>query len=287
MMTKSPEDIADERVRMEERVLTPAQEPANTRRPMQVGISNPISEYPFRIIPHIHVFLGAVCNTVNDVVEEVKELEIDGSDKTTNLFLPLSRNKNGIAVEAFDSTFRFVESLSNQNYVLLAADEAVAKDRIESFVASVREKLSTSFEGDVLEQPNMQFSIDRADMFKTDIELVYARNEAVDAQTVNEVHVNVSIYIHVADLTGIDSAEKFNKRYKAFVRNAANATEVDTSLYVAFDVSNFLLRPTTLALFNSLLIDETVNVLSVEAVNGVRKHLPDEANIIVGVALTK
>ena len=138
----------------------------------------------------------------------------------------------------------------------------------------------------MIEQENSDYSIDRADLFKTTVGLDYSQVSAPDAQTVNEVHVIVSVYIHVAHLTSVDNAEMFNKRYKALIRNAASATGVPTTLAVAFDVSNFLLRPSTLALFNSLLTDETVNVLSVETVNGV-EHLPDEANTIVSVELSK
>lgn len=290
MMIKSPEDIANERVRMEGRVLTPAQEPADTSRPVDQTPDDPsknIAEYPLRIIPHLNVFIGAICNTVNEVVEEVQTFDVDGSDKPVSLAIPLSRKNNGIAVEAFEAMFRFIQTISEQNYVLLAANEETARLRIDSQVTAIKEKLAENFEGDVIEQLGQSFSIAYDDMFKTDVVLTYKREQAVDAQTVNEVHIDVNVYIHVAHLTTMNDLEEFRKLYVARVRNAATATGVDTTLQVAFDVSNFFVRPSTLALFNALLIDKTVNVLSVQAVNGVHKHLPSEANTLVGIALTK
>lgn len=288
-MNQSPEDIARDRIRMEERVLTPAQEPANTVRPRQSPpgyVETYLSEYPIRILPRLDVYLGAIAHTVNDVVEAVDVLEIDGADHTVSLTNPLSRKQHGIAVKPLDDMFRFIGDMSSPQYLILAADEAAANGRIEALVSSIHNKLSSSFGGELIEQENSEYSIDRADLFKATVSLDYSQNSAVDAQTVNEVHVTVSVFIHVAHLTSIDDANVFNKRYKALIRNAASATGTDTRLYVAFDVSNFLLRPSTLALFNSLLSDETVNVLSVEAVNGAQ-HLPIEANTVVGIELSK
>lgn len=285
-MNKSPDDIARERILMEQRVLEPAPEPANTVRPKEVRNEEQLHDYPIRIMPRLDVYLGALANTVNEVVEEVKILEIDGSEKTVSLIMPLSRKNHGVAVEPLDTLFRFMGDLASQQYLLVAADERAATGRIESLVQSIHDKLSATFGGELIEQENSDYSIDRADLFKTTVGLDYTQVSAPDAQTVNEVHVIVSVYIHVAHLTSVDNAEMFNKRYKALIRNAASATGVPTTLAVAFDVSNFLLRPSTLSLFNSLLTDETVNVLSVETVNGV-KHLPDEANTIVSVELSK
>jgi hypothetical protein len=286
-MNQSPEDIARDRIRMEERVLEPAQEPANVTRPKQSqDKAMLLSDFPIRLIPRMEVYLGAVANTVNEVVEEVKVLEIDGSENTVNLFLPLSRKKGGIAVEPLDSVFRFMGDLAQQQYLIVAADEQAATSRVESLVQTIHEKLSSSFGGELIEQENSPFSIDRADMFKTTVGLDYQQVNAVDSQTVNEVHVIVSVYIHVADLVNMDNGESFNKRYKAYIRNAAAATGVPTSLAVAFDVSNFLLRPNILSLFTSLLTDETVKAHSVEAVNG-GKHLPIDVNTVISVELSK
>lgn len=290
-MDKSPEDIAVERLRMDARVLTPAAEPAGINRAVAAvqreRFEKELGEYPIRIAPEIRVILGAVCNNVNDVVDEVQQVDIDGSDQIINLRLPLSRKKGGVAYRPFEAVFRFVGDLASKNYLILADGEDGAKRRINSYVASINEKLSMLFEGEVLEQENMQYSIDRADLFKTNVELVYNRIDTPDAETVNEVQVIVNIYIHVNDLTNMDNADTFNTRYKTLVRNAASACGVPTSLYVAFDVSNFLVRQSTLALFNSLLLSETVKVLSVEAVKGNPPYLPIEASTIVGVELTK
>lgn len=285
-MNKSPDDIAQERILMEQRVLEVAPEPANTVRPKEVRNEEQLHDFPIRIMPRLEVYLGALANTVNEVVEEVKILEIDGSEKTVSLIMPLSRKNHGVAVEPLDTLFRFMGDLASQQYLIVAADEHAATSRIETMVQSIHDKLSVTFGGELIEQENSDYSIDRADLFKTTVGLDYSQVSAPDAQTVNEVHVIVSVYIHVAHLTSVDNAEMFNKRYKALIRNAASATGVPTTLAVAFDVSNFLLRPSTLALFNSLLTDETVNVLSVETVNGV-EHLPDEANTIVSVELSK
>jgi hypothetical protein len=290
MMDKSPEHIADERVRMDARVLTPAQEPANTNRPADQTPDDPsknIAEFPIRITPHLNIFLGAVCNTVNEVVEEVETFDVDGSDTPVSLAIPLSRKNNGIAVEGFESVFRFIQHISEQNYVILAANEETARLRIDTQVDAIKAKLAECFGGDVIEQLGASFSIAYSDMFKTDVVLTYKREQSVDAETVNEVHIDVNVYIHVAQLTSMDSLEEFRKLYVARVRNAASATSVDTALYVAFDVSNFFVRPTTLAFFNALLIDETVNVLSVQAVQGEFKHLPREANTLVGISIIK
>lgn len=290
-MDKSPEDIAVERLRMEQRVLTPAAEPTGVNRAVAAmqreRFEKELGEYPIRIVPQIRVILGAVCNTVNDVIDEVQQVDIDGSDQVINLRLPLSRKKGGVAHPPFEAVFRFVGDLASKNYLILADGEDGAKRRINAYVATINEKLSMLFEGEVLEQENMQYSIDRADLFKTHVELVYNRIDTPDAETVNEIQVIVNVYIHVNDLTNMDNADTFNTRYKALVRNAANATGVPTSLYVAFDVSNFLVRQTTLALFNSLLLSETVKVLSVDAVKETRKYLPIEASTLVGVELTK
>ena len=287
-MNQSPEDIARDRIRMEERVLEPAQEPASVTRPKQsvADKAYQLSDFPIRLIPRMEVYLGAVANTVNDVVEEVRILEIDGSESTINLYLPLARKKNGIAVEPLDSVFRFMGDLAQQQYLIIATDEQAATQRIEAFVEAIHGKLSSSFGGELIEQENSDFSIDRADMFKTTVGLDYQQVNAVDSQTVNEVHVIVSVYIHVADLVNMDNGESFNKRYKAYIRNAAAATGVPTSLAVAFDVSNFLLRPNVLSLFTSLLSDETVKAQSVETVNGA-KHLPPSVNTVVSVDLSK
>lgn len=288
-MNKSPEDIARERIQMEARVLTPAQEPANTTRPKEALINEQLHDYPIRLMPRLDVYLGALANTVNEVVEEVSVLEIDGSDKTISLHMPLSRKNHGVAVEPLDTLFRFIGDLAANQYLIVAADEHAASTRIEAMVQSINDKLNSTFGGELIEQEHSAFSIDRADMFKTTVGLDYMQVSAPDAQTVNEVHVIVSVYIHVAHLTSVDNAEMFNKRYKALIRNAASATGVPTSLAVAFDVSNFLVRPSLLALFNSLLTDETVKVLSVGSVkkNHETQYLPDEANTIVSVELSK
>ena len=133
-MNKSPDDIAQERILMEQRVLEVAPEPANTVRPKEVRNEEQLHDFPIRIMPRLEVYLGALANTVNEVVEEVKILEIDGSEKTVSLIMPLSRKNHGVAVEPLDTLFRFMGDLASQQYLIVAADEHAATSRIETMV---------------------------------------------------------------------------------------------------------------------------------------------------------
>ncbi|MOA34242.1 hypothetical protein D3C78_1556030 [compost metagenome] len=64
------------------------------------------------------------------------------------------------------------------------------------------------------------------------------------------------------------------------VKNFANATGIETGVHVAFDVSNFTVRPQLLSLFTALCGEEQA---SIEAVNPQHYH---GANTLVSVVLS-
>jgi hypothetical protein len=261
-----------------------AHEPENTVRtrhniPAALEIN---SEYPIRFTPRVEVYLGAICNTVNDVVE-AHPIVTDPLDNPISLLRPLSRAKVGIAIEPMEKLYEFLSDITQHNYLLLAADDAAIHDRLTTTVESIHAQLLEHFGGDPLEQEGMEFSIARRDFFTTTVSFEVVET-TVGLQTVNDIQLIVSVYIHAGSLTSLktDIAEMANTvktQYRTVIRNFARASGIDTQLSVVFDASNFSVRPSVLNLFNALIQISEGKVAVVQN----ETHLPDEANIVVSL----
>lgn len=263
-----------------------AHEPANTVRtrinlPAALEID---AEYPIRFTPRVEVYLGAICNTVNEVVEAHPIVEVE--DNPISLFRPLSRAKSGIAVAPLEKLYAFLADVTQHNYLLLATDEAAITNRLTTMVDSIHAQLRESFGGDPLESEGFEFSVARSDFFKTSVGYRVEQTQ-VGLQTVNDIQLVVSVYIHAASLTktsleSMDALNTVNSQYRTVIRNFVKATGIDTTLNIAFDVGNFSVRPSVLSLFSALIADGAGEAT---AVSPRSSHLPDGVNILVSLDL--
>lgn len=271
------------------RVVGIAQEPENvTRGKVNIPVSD--GEFFVRIVPRVEVVLGAVLNTVNEVVCEHKSLTpiIQREDGVTeiggepiNLYRPLNRKQGGAAIEPLTAIYEYLMALGLEQY-LIVADDAAIKARTETLINNINKQLQDSFGGPDYEQAGMEFSVARSDYFAASVSEFHVK----ESETVNTIQLVVRVNIHAASLTDVanDTAEAmrlFDLGYRQPIRNFANATKLNTSVAVAFDVSNFNVRPTLLTLFSALCAEEGA---AAEAVN-TDDHIHD-ANVMVTVALT-
>lgn len=281
----SYEDKQTQQLHSEQVEIGVAQEPENTVRtrhniPAALEIN---SEYPITFTPRVDVYLGVMLNTVNEVVEAHPIVEVD--DNPISLLRPLNRAKSGIAVQPMEKLYEFLSDITQHKYLLLAADDAAIHDRLTSTIDSIHAQLLDHFGGDPLEQEGLEFSIARRDFFTTTVSFDVVETN-VGMQTVNDIQLIVSVYIHAASLTNlkVDATEMANTvktQYRTVLRNFARASGIETNLGVVFDAGNFSVRPSVLNLFSALIqISEgKVAVVHNEA------HLPDGANIVVSLDL--
>jgi len=273
-----------------ERHVGVAQEPEILSRPMRGMTPLAPSDFPVRIVPKVEIVLGATLNTVNDVVEHYKTLtpliygdngEATAAGEPISLFRPLSTKNNGAAVQPLQSLYTYLEELAMDRY-LIVADEAGLQQRIDHLIECLSEQLQKSFGGQAYEEQGLEFSIARRDYFAASVTDYRAR----DGETVNTIQLIVRVDIHAASLTSTssDPAEAisaFDTSYRKVIKNMATATKIKTSVAVAFDVSNFTVRPNLLTLFNVLCTEEGATA---KAVN--KQDKSRTANVMVSVALT-
>lgn len=274
-------------IAMRERQLGAAPEPANTTAP-RTATSNFTPkqgtwahEWPVRFIPRVEIIVGAIDNFVNSVVETVKEHEEDGT--TYSLLRPLSLKANGIAIKPLTALYEMLQGMDATNYVFLAADDEQINKRAEMLLQKIQQQLRASFAGDAFEVPGEEYSISRSDFYTTSVALANKVGQTATHETVNDVELIVSVYIHAAGLTS-DSAKltDVSASYSKVVRNLVKSTGIETSLDIVFDVANFKTRPNILDLFGGLCVSELSE--KVEAVTNA-KHIPAEANIGVSINL--
>lgn len=281
-MMNNPVDRAVDQIAMRNTINRPeAPQPENTSRPVKTVKDDGIGEFPIRIVSSIEIYLGAINNAVTEVASAVGHVQLE--DGQYSVFAPLSKKQNGIARPPLQSLFEFMDSVSSNQMLILADNEQAAADRLNSYVESIQRQLSESFQGELIEEIGSEWSIDRADLFRTSVAVTQNVKTSVGKQTVNEVHVVASVYIHAANLledNGINSV----KPTVALLRNWQATTGVPASLGIVFDVSNFKGCPTALELFNGLLSEENsdVTVLDVQGVTGA-SHLSPTANTVVSI----
>lgn len=277
-----------QRLESTERHVGVAQEPEYISVPQKAPI--PAEDYPVRIVPKVEIVLGATLNTVNDVVEQHKTLtpliygengEAQAAGEPISLFRPLSTKNNGAAVEPLQALYLYLESLQMDRF-LIVADEVALQQRIDHLIECLDVQLKNSFGGPAYEQQGLDFSIARRDYFAASVTDYRAR----DGETVNTIQLIVRVDIHAASLTSTssDPAEAisaFDTSYRKVIKNIATATKIKTGLSVAFDVSNFTVRPNLLSLFNVLCTEEGATAKAVNTQDKSRN-----ANVMVSVALT-
>jgi len=285
----SYEETHKQKLQSTERSVGVAQEPENITR----GKSNiPVDDGEFfvRVVPRIEVVLGAVLNTVNDVVCEHKTLTpmvyrddgtAEAGGEPVSLYRPLNRTKNGAAVEPLTAVYEYLQNLKLENF-LIVADDAAIKARTDKLIAAINKQLQESFGGPDYEQMGLEFSIARGDYFAASV----SEYRTKESETVNTIQLVVRVNIHAASLTEVasDAAEAirlFDLGYRQPLRNYATASKIKTSIAVAFDVSNFNVRPNLLSLFSALCVEDGA------AANPVNQddHIHD-ANVMVTVGLT-
>lgn len=274
-------------IAMRERQLDVAPEPANVTHP-RTATSNftpkqgtYAHEWPVRFIPRVEIIVGAIDNFVNSVVETVKEHEEDGT--TYSLLRPLSLKANGIAIKPLTALFEMLQGMDSTNYIFLAADDEQINKRAETLLQKIQRQLRDSFAGDAFEVENEEYSISRSDFYTTSVALANKVGQTAAHETVNDVELIVSVYIHAAGLTS-NSAKlsDVSASYAKVVRNLVKSTGIETSLDIVFDVANFKERPSILALFGELCASELAE--KVEAVAHAT-HIPAGANIGVSINL--
>jgi len=281
----SYEEKQTQQLHSEQHAVHVAQEPENTVRTRH-NIPAPLelnAEYPIRFTPRVEVYLGAILNTVNEVVEANKVLDVEGNQ--VNLNRPLSRKNGGIALQPLEKLYEFLTDITQHNYLLLAADDAVIQDRLTASVESIHAQLLEHFGGDPLETQGLEFSIARSDFFTTSVG--FAVDEVnVGLQTVNDIQLIVSVYIHAASLTSLptdaaDAINTVNTQYRKVLSNFAKASGIETTVSIVFDAGNFSVRPSVLNLFTALIAGGAGKAVVVHNA----QHLPEEANIVVSLDL--
>lgn len=270
-----------------ERHVGVAQEPENLTRPKAEAIGP--DEFPVRVVPRVEIVLGAVLNTVNDVVEQHKVLtpiiyneagQAEPAGQPVSLFRPLSRPNNGAAIEPLEQLYTFLQEMAVDRY-LIVADEVTMQARVAHLVNCIDAQLKASFGGNAYEQQGLEFSIARSDYFAASV----ADYRTRETDTVNTIQLVIRVNIHAASLTSAptepaEAIKHFDLSYRQVVKNFATATGIKTTLATAFDVSNFTVRPNLLVLFGILCNEPGA---SAKAVN-TQDHIHD-ANVMVSVAL--
>uniref|UniRef100_A0AB39CE23 Uncharacterized protein n=1 Tax=Pseudomonas phage HRDY3 TaxID=3236930 RepID=A0AB39CE23_9VIRU len=284
----SYDEAAKQRLQSTERSVGVAQEPANVTRG-KANIPQEDNEFFVRIVPKVEIVLGAVLNTVNDVVSEHKTITpvvqgengvFEAGGEPLSMFRPLSRQKNGCARQPLTDVYEYLQSLQLENY-LIVADGPAIEARTQKLINSINKQLQESFGGPDYEQLGLEFSIARSDYFAASVTDFHA----MESETVNTIQLVVRVNIHAASLTetATDPAEaitEFDAGYRQVVRNFATASSLKTSLAVAFDVSNFNVRPNLLSLFSALCAESGAEASAVTEAD----HIHD-ANVMVRVSL--
>jgi hypothetical protein len=272
-----------------ERQLGTAAEPENvTRGKANIPVET-AGEFPVRIVPRVEVVFGAVLNTVNEVVEAHKTFTpviaydagtFEEGEDEISLYRPLTRKVNGVAIQPLTSLYEFLQGLELEQY-LIVCEDAVLQQRTQGLIDTLHAQLQDAFGGVAFEQHGVDFSIARGDYFSTSV----TQYTAEKSKTVNIIHLVIRVHIHAASLTNTsaDPAEAmttFDLGYRQVIKNFAAATKIQTQIAVAFDVSNFTVRPNLLSLFSALCAEPGAEA---DAVN---KDDHIDANVIVSVALT-
>ena len=264
-----------------------AQEPQNIVR-TQRNIAQPDDEYLVRIKPHVEVVFGAVLNSVNEVVEQHKTYvpgqyaAFDQSQQLgeqVSLHRPISVAANGAARAPLTSLYEALAALELQTYLVLG-NANQQQERVAKLVATLHKQLQNSFGGDDFEELGQDYAIARSDYFSTSV----TQYESVDEETVNTIHLVVRINIHASSLTSTsedpgEAIKVFDTQYRQVIKSFASASDIPTQIAVAFDVSNFNVRPNLLVLFSALCTEPGAEASAVNA----DEH-PD-ANVMVSVAL--
>lgn len=282
-----PQIHQNTQIAMRERQLEVAPQPANVTHPRTATsdftpkTGTYAHEWPVRFIPRVEIIVGALDNFVNAVVETVKEHTEDGT--TYSMLRPLSLKANGIAIKPLTALYEMLQGMDATNYVFLAADDEQINKRAEMMLQKIQRQLRDSFAGDAFEVPGEEHSISRSDFYTTSVALANKVGQTSAHETVNDVELIVSVYIHAAGLTS-DTAKlsDVSASYAKVVRNLIKSTGIETSLDVVFDVSNFKERPSILDLFGELCVSDLSE--KVEAVTNA-KHIPAGANIGVSINL--
>lgn len=278
-----------QQLKSSERQLGTAAEPANVTRGKENIPVKVAGEFPVRIVPRVEVVFGAVLNTVNEVIEQHKTLTplighdngvVEEEDNSVSLYSPLSRKNNGAALQPLESLYEFLAALELEQY-LIVCEDSVLQQRIQGLIDTLHSQLQDTFGGSAFEQHGHDFSVARSDYFSTSV-----TQYTVEEKTVNNIHLVIRVYIHAASLTNTpdDPVEAINTGfgapYRQVIKNFATATKIKTQIAVAFDVSNFTVRPNLLTLFTALCAEPGAQA---DAVN---KDDHIDANVIVSVALT-
>jgi hypothetical protein len=271
-----------------ERQLGVAAEPENVTRTKANIPTRTAGEFPVRIVPRVEVVFGAVLNTVNEVVEQHKTLTpfisadngvVEEAVDSVSLFRPLSRKDNGAALEPLTALYEFLQGLELEQF-LIVCEESLLQQRVQGLIETLHSQLQDSFGGAAFEQHGLEFSVARSDYFSTSV-----TQYMVEEKTVNIIHLVIRVYIHAASLTSasadpVEAISAFGASYRQVIKNFAVATKIKTQVAVAFDVSNFTVRPNLLSLFTALCAEPGAQA---DAVN---KDDHIDANVIVSVALT-
>lgn len=285
----SYQDKQKQQLQSSERQLGTAAEPENVTRNKANIPAETTGEFPVRIVPRVEVVFGAVLNTVNEVVEAHKSFtpviayeagNFEEADNEISLYRPLTRKFNGAAIQPLESLYEFLQGLELEQY-LIVCEDAVLQQRITGLIDTLHVQLQDAFGGVAFEQQGLDFSIARGDYFSTSV----TQYTAEKSKTVNIIHLVIRVHIHAASLTNqtSDPAELLNTfelGYRQVIKNFASATKIQTQIAVAFDVSNFTVRPNLLALFSALCAEPGAEA---DAVN---KDDHIDANVIVSVGLT-
>jgi hypothetical protein len=285
----SYQDKQKQQLQSSERQLGTAAEPENVTRNKANIPAETTGEFPVRIVPRVEVVFGAVLNTVNEVVEAHKSFtpviayeagNFEEADNEISLYRPLTRKFNGAAIQPLESLYEFLQGLELEQY-LIVCEDAVLQQRITGLIDTLHVQLQDAFGGVAFEQQGLDFSIARGDYFSTSV----TQYTAEKSKTVNIIHLVIRVHIHAASLTSqtSDPAELLNTfelGYRQVIKNFASATKIQTQIAVAFDVSNFTVRPNLLVLFSALCAEPGAEA---DAVN---KDDHIDANVIVSVGLT-
>lgn len=279
----------EQQLKSSERQLGIATEPENVTRNKENIPVKVAGEFPVRIVPRVEVVFGAVLNTVNEVIEQHRTLTplighdngvVEEEDNSVSLYSPLSRKYNGAALQPLESLYEFLAALELEQY-LIVCEDSVLQQRIQGLIDTLHSQLQDTFGGPAFEQHGLDFSVARSDYFSTSV-----TQYTVEEKTVNNIHLVIRVYIHAASLTNTpdDPVEAINSAfgapYRQVIKNFATATKIKTQIAVAFDVSNFTVRPNLLTLFTALCAEPGAQA---DAVN---KDDHIDANVIVSVALT-
>jgi len=234
-----------------------------------------ISEFPLEFRPRVTVVIKAIRDEMSNLLCNIKAHKA-GDGKVYDLINPLRPQREGkevigIARDGFTNALGFVASLAKTNYLVVAGDDEVATSVIGKTANRMFDRLEEVFYNGqriLEEEDDAGYSIDLSELFNFTVDASYNSRYSSDSATVNEVDLDVKVYMYAPVILESDNAERNISAYLKFLNNRSTDT-MQVGMAIAFDPCNFMVCPKTLQLFNTLLGDSaSVKASKVENENG-------------------